>query len=128
MCIKKELSNRLTQFDNSFFVVYRWPDSNRQASRHRILSAACLPIPPHRQNDMGRSKGIEPSSVGATIRCVNHFATTAIFIAQQNLNLAYFRHVLQQGKYTNNIFRDSLVFYFIEKAFSALLSSFLSSL
>ena len=27
---------------------------------------------------MGRSKGIEPSSVGATIRCVNHFATTAI--------------------------------------------------
>ncbi|WP_217492519.1 hypothetical protein, partial [Paenibacillus sp. KS1] len=50
---------------------------------------------------------------------VNHFATTAILIAQQNLNLAYFRHDLQQGKYTNNIFCDSLVFYFIEKAFSA---------
>jgi hypothetical protein len=30
---------------------------------------------------MGRSKGIEPSNVGATIRCVNHFATTAIFLA-----------------------------------------------
>lgn len=27
---------------------------------------------------MGRSEGIEPSSAGATIRCVNHFATTAI--------------------------------------------------
>ena len=27
---------------------------------------------------MGRSMGIEPTSVGATIRCVNHFATTAI--------------------------------------------------
>lgn len=27
---------------------------------------------------MGRLKGIEPSNVGTTIRCVNHFATTAI--------------------------------------------------
>ena len=27
---------------------------------------------------MGRLKGIEPSSVGTTIRCVNHFATTAM--------------------------------------------------
>ena len=27
---------------------------------------------------MGRLKGIEPSNVGITIRCVNHFATTAI--------------------------------------------------
>jgi hypothetical protein len=27
---------------------------------------------------MGRLMGIEPTSVGATIRCVNHFATTAI--------------------------------------------------
>jgi hypothetical protein len=25
--------------------------------------------------------GIEPTSVGATIRCVNHFATTAIILA-----------------------------------------------
>ncbi len=32
-------------------------------------------------NMMGRSMGIEPTSVGATIRCVNHFATTAIFMA-----------------------------------------------
>ena len=27
---------------------------------------------------MGRLKGIEPSNVGTTIRCVNHFATTAM--------------------------------------------------
>ena len=26
---------------------------------------------------MGRLMGIEPTSVGTTIRCVNHFATTA---------------------------------------------------
>ncbi len=29
---------------------------------------------------MGRSMGIEPTNVGATIRCVNHFATTAIMV------------------------------------------------
>ena len=29
---------------------------------------------------MGRLMGIEPTSVGATIRCVNHFATAAIII------------------------------------------------
>ena len=34
---------------------------------------------------MGRLKGIEPSNVGTTIRCVNHFATTAIF----NNNIYY---------------------------------------
>jgi hypothetical protein len=27
---------------------------------------------------MGRSMGLEPTNAGATIRCVNHFATTAI--------------------------------------------------
>ena len=27
---------------------------------------------------MGRPMGIEPTNVGATIRCVNHFATAAI--------------------------------------------------
>ncbi len=27
---------------------------------------------------MGRPVGIEPTSAGATIRCVNHFATTAM--------------------------------------------------
>ncbi len=27
---------------------------------------------------MGRPVGIEPTNAGATIRCVNHFATTAI--------------------------------------------------
>ena len=29
---------------------------------------------------MGRLMGIEPTSVGATIRCVNHFAIAAIII------------------------------------------------
>ena len=29
---------------------------------------------------MGRLMGIEPTSAGITIRCVNHFATTAIII------------------------------------------------
>ena len=29
---------------------------------------------------MGRLMGIEPTNVGTTIRCVNHFATTAIII------------------------------------------------
>jgi hypothetical protein len=28
--------------------------------------------------NMGRPMGIEPTNVGATIRCVNHFATAAI--------------------------------------------------
>ncbi len=27
---------------------------------------------------MGRPMGIEPTNVGTTIRCVNHFTTTAI--------------------------------------------------
>ena len=27
---------------------------------------------------MGRLMGIEPTNVGTTIRCVNHFATTAV--------------------------------------------------
>ncbi len=29
---------------------------------------------------MGRLKGIEPSNVGTTTRCVNHFATTATLL------------------------------------------------
>ena len=29
---------------------------------------------------MGRMMGIEPTNAGITIRCVNHFATTAIAI------------------------------------------------
>ena len=29
---------------------------------------------------MGRLMGIEPTNAGTTIRCVNHFATTAIMI------------------------------------------------
>jgi hypothetical protein len=35
---------------------------------------------------MGRSMGIEPTNVGATIRCVNHFATTAIFSGRDSRN------------------------------------------
>ncbi len=31
-------------------------------------------------NQMGRLMGIEPTSVGATIRCVNHFAIAANII------------------------------------------------
>ena len=30
---------------------------------------------------MGRLMGIEPTNAGITIRCVNHFATTAIIIS-----------------------------------------------
>jgi hypothetical protein len=30
------------------------------------------------ENLMGRLMGIEPTNVGTTIRCVNHFATAAI--------------------------------------------------
>jgi hypothetical protein len=30
---------------------------------------------------MGRLMGIEPTNVGTTIRCVNHFATAAIILA-----------------------------------------------
>ena len=29
---------------------------------------------------MGRLMGIEPTNAGTTIRCVNHFATTAIVV------------------------------------------------
>ena len=29
---------------------------------------------------MGRLMGIEPTNVGTTIRCVNHFATAAIMV------------------------------------------------
>ena len=36
-------------------------------------------------NLMGRLRGIEPPNVGTTIRCVNHFATAAIF----NNNIYY---------------------------------------
>ena len=35
---------------------------------------------------MGRPVGFEPTRAGATIRCVNHFATTAIFIRDTILN------------------------------------------
>ena len=35
---------------------------------------------------LGRLMGIEPTNVGATIRCVNHFATIAIWCRKQDLN------------------------------------------
>ena len=37
---------------------------------------------------MGRLMGIEPTSVGATIRCVNHFATIAILVPEAGLEPA----------------------------------------
>jgi hypothetical protein len=36
---------------------------------------------PQYEIKMGRSMGIEPTNVGATIRCVSHFATTATQLA-----------------------------------------------
>jgi hypothetical protein len=36
--------------------------------------------------DMGRLMGIEPTNVGTTIRCVNHFATTAMFLDRGSRN------------------------------------------
>ena len=33
---------------------------------------------------MGRLMGIEPTNVGTTIRCVNHFATIAIYRGSRN--------------------------------------------
>ena len=40
--------------------------------------AEVLPLNYTRLLLMGRLMGIEPTSVGATIRCVNHFATIAM--------------------------------------------------
>ena len=37
---------------------------------------------------LGRLMGIEPTSVGATIRCVNHFATIAILVPEAGLEPA----------------------------------------
>ena len=43
---------------------------------YRLAIAQCLLI--LNFNIMGRLMGIEPTNVGTTIRCVNHFATIAI--------------------------------------------------
>jgi hypothetical protein len=40
--------------------------------------AEVLPLNYTRKKQMGRLMGIEPTNVGTTIRCVNHFATIAI--------------------------------------------------
>ncbi len=53
-----------------------YPDLNRGI---KVLQTCALPL--GYTPFMGRSKGIEPSNVGATIRCVNHFATTAMLLA-----------------------------------------------
>ena len=37
---------------------------------------------------MGRLMGIEPTNVGTTIRCVNHFATIAIMVPEAGLEPA----------------------------------------
>jgi hypothetical protein len=42
------------------------------------------------KNVVGRLMGIEPTNVGATIRCVNHFATTAMmFFAIYSLPISH---------------------------------------
>ncbi len=48
-------------------------EPGRDGIKIRCLTAWLYP-----NNNMGRTRGIEPPSVGITIRCVNHFATPAI--------------------------------------------------
>ncbi len=40
---------------------------------------------------MGRLMGIEPTNVGTTIRCVNHFATTAIINGRGSRNRTHIK-------------------------------------
>ena len=49
-------------------------DSNKRVTESKsvALPLGYLPL-------KGRLMGIEPTNAGATIRCVNHFATTAIY-------------------------------------------------
>ena len=42
--------------------------------------AEVLPVNYTRKIYMGRLMGIEPTNVGTTIRCVNHFATAAMMV------------------------------------------------
>jgi hypothetical protein len=51
-------------------------DSNQGMTESKSVA---LPLGYNPINYMGRSMGIEPTYVGTTTRCVNHFATTAIF-------------------------------------------------
>ena len=53
-----------------------------------VLETAVLPLNYTRLLLMGRLMGIEPTSVGATIRCVNHFATIAILVPEAGLEPA----------------------------------------
>jgi hypothetical protein len=50
-------------------------DSNQRMTESKSVA---LPLGYNPILFMGRTMGIEPTNVGATIRCVNHFATTAI--------------------------------------------------
>ena len=71
--------------------------------------AEVLPLNYTRLLLMGRLMGIEPTSVGATIRCVNHFATIAVWCRKQDLNpqptdyksvalpIELFRHLFNYG-------------------------------
>ena len=49
---------------------------------YRLAIAQCLAAYQQKlyKNKMGRLMGIEPTNVGTTIRCVNHFATAAIMV------------------------------------------------
>jgi hypothetical protein len=47
-------------------------EPGRDGIKTRCLTAWLYP-----NNKLGRTRGIEPPSAGITIRCVNHFATTA---------------------------------------------------
>jgi hypothetical protein len=49
---------------------------------HDGVKVRCLTawLIPNTGYNMGRSTGIEPADPGATDRCVNHFATTAILV------------------------------------------------
>ena len=57
-------------------------ESNPRMSEPQSDALTTSPRPPyitiHLIKIMGRLRGIEPPNVGTTIRCVNHFATTAI--------------------------------------------------
>jgi hypothetical protein len=55
----------------------------RKGSNLRMTESKSVALPLGDSPMMGRSMGIEPTNAGATIRCVHHFATTAIRLATQ---------------------------------------------
>ena len=53
---------------------------------HDGVKVRCLTawlIPNNLIKNMGRLMGLEPTNAGTTIRCVNHFATTAILMSKK---------------------------------------------